>query len=103
MKSVSVKINEAWERRCRRCGRCCFEKIDFNGAIYYTNVPCECLDPQTNLCTVYAHRDTKRPGCMRLTPEIVRRGFLPADCPYVAGIADYIPPHPWEGDGTDES
>ncbi|MGW8188065.1 MAG: hypothetical protein ACWGNK_12385 [Desulfobacterales bacterium] len=81
-----------WESICNRCGRCCFEKIDFEGRIYYTELPCEYLDPDTKLCRVYAERDVKRPGCVRLTPEKLKKGFLPADCPYVAGIADYPVP-----------
>ena len=97
MKNAEDSLPE-WEERCCRCGRCCYEKIDFDGKIYYTNVPCERLDLQTRLCTVYTHRDRERRGCMRLTPEIVRRGFLPADCPYVAGIADYVAPRLWEED-----
>lgn len=81
-----------WEALCRRCGRCCYEKIDFRGAIYYTDVPCEFLDLQTCLCKVYAERDVKRPGCVRLTRKHLRKGFLPADCPYVAGIDGYAAP-----------
>ncbi len=81
-----------WEARCRRCGRCCFEKIDYQGVIYYTDTPCEKLDPRTRLCTVYPDRAQARPGCTPLTPEIVKLGVLPADCPYVAGLSDYKAP-----------
>lgn len=88
----------AWEGKCRRCGRCCFEKIDFNGAIYYTNEPCAMLDLDTRLCTVYRERHERRPGCMALTPEMLQRGILPADCPYVADITDYRAPCLYEPD-----
>lgn len=81
-----------WEALCRRCGGCCYEKIDFQGVIYYTDVPCEFLDLQTNHCRVYAERVEKRPGCVRLTREHLPRGFLPAHCPYVAGIENYPAP-----------
>ena len=81
-----------WETVCSRCGRCCYEKIEFEGRIYYTGLPCEHLDPETKLCRVYDQRDEKRPGCVRLTPENVDKGFLPADCDYVAGIKGYPAP-----------
>jgi uncharacterized cysteine cluster protein YcgN (CxxCxxCC family) len=84
---------ERWEKLCRRCARCCYEKVEYEGEIYYTDIPCEKLDVKTRLCTVYANRETARPGCVALTAEIVRQGFLPADCPYVAGLPDYKGPH----------
>jgi len=82
----------AWEAICARCGRCCYEKIDFEGRIYYTDLPCEFLDTQTQQCRVYAEREQQRPGCVRLTPQRVKKGFLPADCPYVDSIEDYPAP-----------
>ncbi|SDL53530.1 hypothetical protein SAMN05660860_00868 [Geoalkalibacter ferrihydriticus] len=91
-----MTANTDWEARCRRCGRCCFEKIDYEGRIYYTDRPCEKLDLETRLCTVYAQRQTHRPGCTLLTEEIVRLGVLPKDCPYVAGIAGYVAPQLWD-------
>ena len=88
--------NTEWESRCRRCGRCCYEKIEYRGEVYYTDIPCERLDPLTQLCTVYSERHRLRRGCVRLTPRLITRGILPADCPYVAGVADYRPPHLWD-------
>jgi uncharacterized cysteine cluster protein YcgN (CxxCxxCC family) len=93
----------SWEARCRRCGRCCYEKIEFEGEVYYTDIPCEMLDPQTRLCRVYAARQTVRPGCVPLTPRLVRRGLLPPDCPYVADLADYRPPHLGDEEGVENS
>lgn len=81
-----------WELLCARCGRCCYEKIDFEGRIYYTGVPCQFLDPVAKSCRVYAERDRRRPGCVRLTADTIGKGFLPADCPYVAGITNYPAP-----------
>jgi hypothetical protein len=89
--------SEQWEARCRRCGRCCYEKIDYEGEIYYTDEPCEYLDLQTRLCTIYDQRRHQiREGCAPLTPEVLKMGALPADCPYVEGIEDYRAPHPFE-------
>ena len=84
----------AWEARCRRCGRCCYEKIEDDAGIYYTEVACEKLDLGSLQCTVYATRETSRPGCRALTPELVARGLLPADCPYVAELETYVAPLP---------
>ncbi len=84
---------------CQRCGRCCYEKVEFEGVVYYTDVPCERLDPLSRLCTVYETRHTARPGCTPLTPRTIRQGILPADCPYVAGIEDYPAPHLFEPEG----
>lgn len=92
MKKTNVNTRKDWESICCRCGRCCYEKIDFEGQIYYTQLPCEFLDLETKLCRVYAERDTQRPGCVRLTKKRVRQGFLPADCPYVTGIRNYPAP-----------
>jgi uncharacterized cysteine cluster protein YcgN (CxxCxxCC family) len=92
MTNSTEKFGKDWESVCVRCGRCCYEKVDFEGHIYYTDVPCEFLDLETDLCRVYTERDRKRPGCVRLTDATVRKGFLPADCPYVADIENYPAP-----------
>ena len=81
-----------WDALCRRCGRCCFEKIDFDGTIYYTDIPCQYLDLATKTCRVYEHRDTLRKGCARLNEKNLGKGILPGDCPYVAHIKDYRAP-----------
>jgi len=92
MSEATEKSPRDWESVCCRCGRCCYEKIDFEGRIYYTEIPCQFLDRRTNLCRVYADRDVKRPGCVRLTDDHIAKGFLPADCPYVSDIAGYPAP-----------
>lgn len=91
-----------WDAVCVRCGRCCYEKFNVRGRIYYTQVPCEYLDLKTRLCRVYPDRVARRPGCVPLTPELLTKGFLPADCPYVADRADYPAPL-LDDDGSDES
>jgi uncharacterized cysteine cluster protein YcgN (CxxCxxCC family) len=92
MNKPAIKSPKDWEAVCCRCGRCCYEKIDFEGQIYYTDIPCQFLDPASKLCQVYAERDIRRLGCVRLCPENVAKGFLPADCPYVAGLDNYPAP-----------
>jgi len=81
-----------WDAICVRCGRCCYEKIDFNGKIFYTSQPCVQLDPVSHACRVYRQRDQVQSDCQRLTPENISAGFLPADCPYVHKIANYSAP-----------
>lgn len=81
-----------WEEVCKRCGRCCYEKLDYQGRIYYTDVPCLHLDVELNQCRIYGQRSELHPECAQLTPELVAAGILPADCPYVAGIEDYPAP-----------
>ena len=92
MKNDNATPQNNWESICCRCGRCCYEKIDFEGRIYYTELPCEYLDLETRLCRVYAERDSQCPGCVRLTKKSVKKGFLPADCPYVADVDNYPAP-----------
>jgi len=92
MENSIEKKTEDWDSICGKCGRCCHEKIDFEGIIYYTDQPCEFLDLATKSCRVYAERDSRRPGCIRLTPESVKKGFLPADCPYVVDLENYPAP-----------
>ncbi|NCP78157.1 MAG: hypothetical protein GW833_03105 [Desulfuromonadales bacterium] len=81
-----------WDAICARCGRCCYEKIDFNGKIFYTAQPCVQLDPVSHACRVYRQRDQVQSDCQRLTPENISAGFLPADCPYVRNITNYSAP-----------
>jgi uncharacterized cysteine cluster protein YcgN (CxxCxxCC family) len=92
MNNQETKNKKDWDAICSRCARCCYEKIDFEGDIYYTDVPCEFLDLETNLCCVYTERESKRPGCVHLTQENIKKGFLPEDCPYVVDIEDYPAP-----------
>ena len=72
-----------WEEICERCGRCCYEKYEYEGKIFYSDTPCEYLDTRTNQCRIYAQRSEINSGCARLTPELVTSGILPPDCPYV--------------------
>jgi len=72
-----------WESLCERCGRCCYEKYEHQGQFFYTKTPCEFLDLQSRQCRVYHQKQEKQPECTRLTPELIRSGVLPADCPYV--------------------
>lgn len=78
-----------WEAVCDRCGRCCYEKYDYQGKIFYTGTPCEFLDLKDKCCRVYHNRHKVQPECAGLTPDLVRSGVLPADCPYVRMITEF--------------
>ncbi len=77
--------HEEWEGICRKCGKCCYEKIDLGGGeIHYTDEPCEHLDTETKLCKVYDRRHEVEPECISLTEHLVRTlNWLPEDCAYV--------------------
>lgn len=87
---------ELWEATCERCGRCCYEKVEFEGVIYYTDAPCVHLDSETRLCRVYNRRHQQKPDCSPLTPAVLKMGVLPADCPYVKEQQNYLPPKMWD-------
>ncbi len=54
---------DQWEAVCRKCGRCCYEKVDLGGGIiHYTDEPCVHLDTETNLCKVYEQTRRGRAG-----------------------------------------
>ncbi|MDR1744499.1 MAG: hypothetical protein LBS30_01965, partial [Planctomycetota bacterium] len=79
------------EDLCRRCGRCCHQKIRFGTVVVITDIPCEFLDPLTNLCTVYPERFVRQPLCSTAAVSAAT-GTLPDDCPYVAGMSGYVAP-----------
>jgi len=83
---------QAWEKICLCCGQCCYEKIEYRGRYYLTDIPCDYLDSKTNLCLIYPQRCQLKEGCAALTPEIVKMGVLPKECGYVQSIKDYNAP-----------
>lgn len=79
------------ESLCLRCGRCCREKVEVDGVVFYTDRVCRHWDPVTRLCTVYERRHEVCPECAGVARGIANRIF-PYDCPYVRGLEDYDPP-----------
>ena len=79
---------DQWEAVCRRCGRCCYEKVDLGGGIiHYTDEPCVHLDTETNLCKVYENATRSEPDCITLTEHLVRHlHWLPEECAYVEQV-----------------
>ncbi len=88
--------NEVWESLCRRCGKCCTEKVEVDGVIYMSRAYCRFLDPSTKQCTVYENRFEAEPDCTDV-PSGIQSGIFPADCPYVQDIEDYqAPKEEWD-------
>jgi len=83
---------ERHEAQCRRCGRCCVEKIAVNDEVFTTARACAHFDPATKLCAIYERRFEINPRCLTVPRGIQHRVF-PADCPYVDGVEGYRPPH----------
>lgn len=76
---------EAWEKICRRCGKCCLIKLEDadSGEIYYTNVVCRYFDEEKMCCTVYDKRCELVPTCLKLTPQNVDKlRWMPKTCAY---------------------
>ncbi|MBW2186066.1 MAG: hypothetical protein JRG71_06585 [Deltaproteobacteria bacterium] len=94
--SVEKNGHEAWENRCQRCGQCCYEKIEYRGKYYLTDIPCKYLNLKTKLCQIYPDRCQLKDGCVALTPEIIAMGVLPQQCAYVELIKSYTAPQSWE-------
>jgi uncharacterized cysteine cluster protein YcgN (CxxCxxCC family) len=91
-RKIEKRTEEEREALCRRCGICCHEKVRFGGQVVITDIPCDYLDLETNLCTIYPERLTKQPRCSSVEDSI-KANSLPGDCPYVGGLSDYQTPH----------
>ncbi len=100
-KSLSDMSREEWEALCDGCGRCCvvlLEDEDAPPATYLeTKACCRLFDPTTRGCTDYAHRFTRVPGCVKVTPEnAATLQWMPESCAYRRlaegrGLADWHP------------
>ena len=84
---------KTWDALCRRCGRCCFEKIeDERGRVTYTTTACRYLDLDSRQCKIFENRFRINPECIALTPELVcTLDWLPDDCGYRAMLAAVQP------------
>jgi len=76
---------------CRRCGRCCYEKLIVGFQVISTTKPCRWLDQKTRLCAAYERRFEVNPQCLTIEQGI-QAGVFPADCPYVRGVEGYFAP-----------
>ncbi len=70
------------EKLCNNCGKCCYQKIMVGRIVYITPFPCEFLNTDTNLCTIYDRRKELNPLCLSIE-EGMKVSAFPSDCPYV--------------------
>jgi len=84
-KTLEEMTSEEWESLCDGCAKCCLHKIEDidSGQVYFTNVACRLLDLNTCRCQDYAHRTSRVPDCMSLTPGVLNEiSWLPVTCAY---------------------
>jgi len=74
------------EQLCNNCGKCCYKKIIVGRTVFITPFPCEFLDTDTNLCTIYDKRHELNPLCLSIE-EGMKVNAFPEDCPYVPEMA----------------
>lgn len=87
VKKISDYTPEEWEAICNQCGKCCLIKLQDEDTddIYYTDVVCQYMDPETCRCTHYEDRCQLVPTCLKLTPENVDQiEWMPPSCAYRA-------------------
>ena len=74
-----------WESLCNRCGLCCYERVRKNGRLVIRfGSPCQFLDTETHLCTVYECRFQVCPECRKVTIfHALFSRYLPDSCGYV--------------------
>jgi len=87
---MSQSESQEHEALCRRCARCCYEKLIVDGHVFTLRKPCRFLDETTKLCRVYEFRHEVNPRCLTVA-EGMEYGVFPADCPYVSEIDGYLP------------
>ena len=84
-KTLSEMSDAEWEALCDGCGQCCKVKLENvgTGEVIDTQVACKLLDLHTCRCSDYPNRQSKVPGCLRLSPALVPAlGWLPETCGY---------------------
>ena len=83
-KKLEEMNSTEWELLCDGCGKCCLNKLEIHGKIYYTNVRCRFLDSQSCLCRIYPHRFEKVPDCRNIDLKAIRERprWLPKTCTY---------------------
>ena len=84
-KPLAAMDEEEWEALCDGCGRCCLHKLEDEdtGEVYFTDVACRLLDPDTCRCTDYPHRHQQVADCLKVEPNThALFAWLPRSCAY---------------------
>ena len=73
-----------WELLCDGCGKCCLNKLECKGKIYFTNVHCRFLNPKNCLCRIYQNRFEAVKDCRNIDLKAIRESprWLPKTCAY---------------------
>jgi len=81
-----VEMSQAeWEALCDGCGKCCLYKLEDadTSEVYFTDVRCRLLDPDTARCGNYANRAALVSDCVTITTKILENPYwLPHSCAY---------------------
>ena len=83
---VTTQSPEQLEALCNHCGKCCYKKIIVGRTVYISPFPCEYLDTEKNLCTIYDRRHELNPDCLSMETGFKHSAF-PTDCTYVPELA----------------
>ena len=82
---LAEMTKDQWEALCDGCGKCCVIKLEDvdDGTIYYTDIGCKLLDPNTCRCQNYPKRKKIVPDCVILTPDnLDALPWMPSSCAY---------------------
>lgn len=97
-KSLQQMTESEWESLCDGCGKCCLHKIIDSSQetpddadlymradeeLYYTDVRCRYLDPESARCACYSERLERVPDCVNITlDDLPYIHFMPPSCAY---------------------
>ena len=83
-KKLEQMNEQEWELLCDGCGKCCLNKLESGGKIYFTCVKCRFLDSKSCLCRIYENRFEKVPDCRSVNFAALkeRPRWLPKTCAY---------------------
>ena len=84
-KTLAEMTRAEWESLCDGCGRCCLNKLEeeITNRLYFTDVGCRLLDPESCRCRNYKNRRRAVNDCVQLTPKNISSiDWLPPTCGY---------------------
>ncbi|GAA5213042.1 YcgN family cysteine cluster protein [Corallincola platygyrae] len=84
-KTLAQMSESEWESLCDGCGKCCLHKVidEDTDELYFTEVACRLLDPETGACSDYAHRFRHVHDCVKVTLDDIESFlWLPPTCAY---------------------
>ena len=84
-KPLAEMTPNEWESLCDGCAKCCLQKLEDEDTreVFYTNVVCDLLDPDSCRCTHYPERSLRVPSCVTLTLTLLEDPYwLPPTCAY---------------------